>query len=725
MPLATSTVFNCSAFQTCKSQSVECDDGEECIILCSGEESCRHAEVHCPADHNCNILCTGEYGCYSIEVFAQESLSLNITLYLDSDYQYMYSATYGEIYCPVGRSKRYQCQISCLGINPNVCELLDIYAAKGFRDFKFNEFDLNTAQDTNIYCGDDYEYLCEFDYLAAWYYGIYDKCIINGKSNSTCELYTVTTNNPTHNPSIIPSIIPTMNPSVIPTVAILEEGEKARDRNREHSKLLPKWEIASRIIFGVGIVLPFIIILIGHGHHKYCNGGAGNNVQGCDMPNSVAILSFCWNMGDFYSDLMFAFYLALIGHWLFIFAALATFIPYMLSNILSLYFMHQWRQYNIYISRYINRYDWFIIIATAVSGFYPTIEIARSRLFLWNMFGLQIKNDEYRKIKQWRFLNIVICENIPQLVIQFWYAYEQGSSSGDGGAGDNNGMLYIVEDAVVFNAMFFSIASLLVGILKAVSYYVRKHSALYHEYVYSKRKYYKLDIEHPDFRHKHQFSHKTMQKILGQILKIDEMYNVDVYYILAKRHGIIVWFELNNFKLNTNVIVNVITPKGDSNVTTVTYVDESQKVFTLVLGIGRDAPGGINEQFKNDVMQKYGLKTGDLKVTIEMNENKTLEVDRTQKVIAIESRTGTNSIAGSRRASAMTGTPTPSISAAIAPSSVVGVGDQVKSNRKSVMNFQNGHLNTPDQQWQLSTHVQLPDRPQLDMVRTASDNDDE
>ena len=64
-------------------------------------------------------------------------------------------------------------------------------------------------------------------------------------------------------------------------------------------------------------------------------------------------------------------------------------------------------------------------------------------------------------------------------------------------------------------------------------------------------------------------------------------------------------------------------------------------------------------------MKKYGLKTGDLKVTSEMHENETLDVNRKQKVIAIESRTGTNSIA------------------AIALSRVVGVGDQVKSKKKN------------------------------------------
>ena len=45
------------------------------------------------------------------------------------------------------------------------------------------------------------------------------------------------------------------------------------------------------------------------------------------------------------------------------------------------------------------------------------------------------------------------------------------------------------------------------------------------------------------------------------------------------------------------------------------------------------------------MMKKYGLKTGDLKGTSEMNENERLEINRKQKVIAIESSTGTNSIA--------------------------------------------------------------------------------
>ena len=36
------------------------------------------------------------------------------------------------------------------------------------------------------------------------------------------------------------------------------------------------------------------------------------------------------------------------------------------------------------------------------------------------------------------------------------------------------------------------------------------------------------------------------------------------------------------------------------------------------------------------------------------------------------------------------------------------------------MNGKNGHLNAPGEQWQLSTYVQLPDRAQVGMVRTAN-----
>ena len=135
--------------------------------------------------------------------------------------------------------------------NQYVCKWLTIYAAKGFPDFKFNAFVVYTARSTDI-CGDNYKYLCDFDYTSAWMYEIYDRCLIGGKSNNTCELYTVTTKNPTRNPSADPSTIPSIEPSIFPTVSILdEEGEGKGDSDRDRN--------SGRIIFGVGIVLPFII----------------------------------------------------------------------------------------------------------------------------------------------------------------------------------------------------------------------------------------------------------------------------------------------------------------------------------------------------------------------------------------------------------------------------------------------------------------------------------
>ena len=57
----------------------------------------------------------------------------------------------------------------------------------------------------------------------------------------------------------------------------------------------------------------------------------------------------------------------------------------------------------------------FIIIISVFAGFYSAVEVARSRLFHFKVFSLQIKKDEYFRIKSYRFFNNVVCENMPQL----------------------------------------------------------------------------------------------------------------------------------------------------------------------------------------------------------------------------------------------------------------------------------------------------------------------
>ena len=125
-----------------------------------------------------------------------------------------------------------------------------------------------------------------------------------------------------------------------------------------------------------------------------------------------------------------------------------------------------------------------------------------------------------------------ICENIPQLIIQIYFAIDVGISKS-------------VNDPILFNAMFFSFVSLLIGILQQISQYNKYHSTLYKEYSkQAVKQFYKMEITHHGFTANHQYSHKTMSKIIARVLNVDETYNVDVYYMLGKREGLIVYFEL-------------------------------------------------------------------------------------------------------------------------------------------------------------------------------------
>ena len=72
--------------------------------------------------------------------------------------------------------------------------------------------------------------------------------------------------------------------------------------------------------------------------------------------------------------------------------------------------MQLWREKNKYITKYVDKYDWFMILITVFAGFYAALEIAQSRLFYWNVFGMQINLRENSDQKSLRFLNNVLLE---------------------------------------------------------------------------------------------------------------------------------------------------------------------------------------------------------------------------------------------------------------------------------------------------------------------------
>ena len=173
----------------------------------------------------------------------------------------------------------------------------------------------------------------------------------------------------------------------------------------ENDRIVNAFEIASSICVISAIIFPLIITVIAFYVH-----GQNGSLSGADRPHYASIWKTFWNMGDFYSDAIFAAVLLFKQHWCAKWCIMFTLCPHIISNISCLVKMQMWRSKDKYISKYINQYDWFIIFFSVFSGFYSAIELASSRLFYWRLFGLQMRSSECDSQRTWRFFNNVILE---------------------------------------------------------------------------------------------------------------------------------------------------------------------------------------------------------------------------------------------------------------------------------------------------------------------------
>ena len=79
------------------------------------------------------------------------------------------------------------------------------------------------------------------------------------------------------------------------------------------------------------------------------------------------------------------------------------------------------RRYKLYLSGYGDKYGKFVLIGTALAGFYATVELITSHLWHLRVFSLHITRAQYQHIQTLRILNVVLLENLPQLLLQLLY----------------------------------------------------------------------------------------------------------------------------------------------------------------------------------------------------------------------------------------------------------------------------------------------------------------
>ena len=186
------------------------------------------------------------------------------------------------------------------------------------------------------------------------------------------------------------------------------DGEKFEEVDVAYS--VKSWEIGGYFCLIGSLTAPIILLMfsrIYHSQKEFC---------GCDKPTYFALFACFWNMGDFYSDLIFTMILFIKSesddYILFLFYVSLGFslIPHFLSSVILLYKIHIWTHYHTYIRQYVQSYDTYMIVISVFSGFYAAVEMARSKLFYFRMFSLQLKRKDYWNIQNLRFGNTVVLE---------------------------------------------------------------------------------------------------------------------------------------------------------------------------------------------------------------------------------------------------------------------------------------------------------------------------
>lgn len=117
------------------------------------------------------------------------------------------------------------------------------------------------------------------------------------------------------------------------------------------------------------------------------------------------------------------------------------------------------------LTHYLDNYELFVFILTTFAGFYCAIDFCQTKLLYLNIFHLQLTKDELKQLQHYRFLNIVILENILQFIIQFCYLLYKSSSQDNCKTDDDIDSRY----GVVFLSLLLSVLSIVTASLGQVS----------------------------------------------------------------------------------------------------------------------------------------------------------------------------------------------------------------------------------------------------------------
>ena len=357
---------------------------------------------------------------------------------------------------------------------------------------------------------------------------------------------------PTRIPSIIPTTIPSIVPSTVPTLMPTAIPTNQTENNDAAEIAIKNFDTAGLYFVSCILILSLFLLLIAIIYHYII-------AKGSHLNNLFGLLRFFASVADFWTDLLFTAILYFESNrednisnnnkntyfLLFIVSTVCVGAAYLCSCIFGVYWISRMR---ITISgkkdsshrllKYFKQYDMFVYGMITIAGFYATIDLLRSKLFYLDIFNLQLTHEEYTSLKMYRFINIVLLENIPQFIVQIIYIHINLNINASDENGNNN------INSIALLSVTLSVLSIIAASLSQMSMLCSNKCRNVEKYTYSHRCELtgSIVIKSNQLKKWHAFSHKKIEECISDVIETckdsnlwnkrsDVFYTIQVYYI--------------------------------------------------------------------------------------------------------------------------------------------------------------------------------------------------
>ena len=214
---------------------------------------------------------------------------------------------------------------------------------------------------------------------------------------------------------------------------------------------------------------------------------------------------------------------------------------YFMSVITCLWTISYLRNINVHypqrIIDWLNAHMTIFIVLTVMYNIYATTDLQRSGLFEWSVFKFPITQDEYTQIMKYKFINIVMIENMGQFIVQIMYMNSKTATF------NVFKLLTIISTSV----------SILIAMVKTIATICNKNRNIYMNNKKMKEKsvldiHYSLESE--SLNSSHAFAHATLNRAMRKFVNVQLEESIDdfnknntQYNVKISRDNIILNFD--------------------------------------------------------------------------------------------------------------------------------------------------------------------------------------